>query len=355
MAVFPGRSVKDSSRFAPPELVRREKALRITSSLAYLDGIGAGHWGPSSSQEFVKCVRIKSMSITAGLTAGMAALAVVLSGCGGGSGGRVSPVAGGAASSAASSGSSSAVVVQAGQGARLSAVVSGSQLWDWEPSNEYPADLSEVSGAPYSSGAATTPTNTYRIASQTCDALLSSEGGPGYGETAYVYDQGDNAAGTVVYAYAAYGFATADQASAYVQALAAKFVSCGTFTESSQGQTLTVTMSLGDRSEAAAIPSADTAVDLREKVALTGKTVSADLLVAADGNVVVVEESSAPSDTLPTEVNLSKVAQDTFAAFAQGEASGSAGAAGGAAGASSGPEAPVSPDAGDVARIGGLR
>lgn len=308
-----------------------------------------GRRGAARSQEFVKCVRIKSMSSMAALSATTAALAVVLSACGGGS--RLSPVSGGAASSA----SSSAVVVQDGQGARLSEVVSGSELWSWEPQSEYPADLTEVADAPYSSGTATTPTSKYKIASQTCDALLSSEGGPGYGETAYVYDEGENSSQTTIYAYAAYGFATADQATAYVQALAAKFVSCGQFSESSQGQTLTVTMSLGDRSEAAAIPAANTAVDLREKVALAGKTVSADLLVAADGNVVVIEERSAPSETLPTEVDLSKVAQDTFTEFAQGEASGSSGAgSSGAGGASAAPNSGVSPEVtGYVSAVGG--
>ncbi|MBR7837189.1 sensor domain-containing protein [Actinospica durhamensis] len=277
----------------------------------------------------------------AALSAGTAALVVVLSACGGGS--RVSPISGGAASS-------SAVVVQAGQGARLSAVVSGTDLWNWVPSNLYPSDIYQVPDTQYSTANQTAAVTKYSLSTESCGDLLSSAGGPGYGEVAYIYDEGANEAQTQVYAYGAYVFASADQASAYVKELAAKFASCASFSMSANGSTLNVTMSLGDHAEAAGVSAADTAADLREKVAVNGKTVMGDLLLAADGNVVVLEERSGGNGVLPTAVDLSKVADAMLAAFAQGEASGSSGAGG----ASAAPDTGVSPDAtGLVSAVGG--
>lgn len=223
-------------------------------------------------------------------------------------------------SGAGSGGNSGSVVVQSGQGARLTGTYSALDIYGWVPTSMYPSDITGLSGGMYNTDSLVHVNSKYDLASVSCSDLLVNTSGPGFGEEAYLIDQGANSAQTAFYAYAVYEFPDADQAAAYVRGMAAAFGRCSSFSaQSSSGGSLQVSMGLGPRSEEN-VPAADAVVDLRQSAVNQGKTVAGDLVVSADGNIVLVESATSTTNAVPTEVNLDSLSQEMFTAFAAQEA-----------------------------------
>jgi hypothetical protein len=249
--------------------------------------------------------------------AAVLALSMVLTACGstGGS-------AGGAGSG--SGGASDGVVSQSGQGARLTGTYSALDVWGWLPNNLYPSNITEVPQGAFNTNSLVKVNAKYDPGSESCGTALETMGGPGYGEEAYLIDQGQDTSKGEFYAYAVYEFASASQASGLVKAMAAKVAGCGSFTVSTDNGSLPAVLGIGPSSEAQ-VPAANTAVDIRESVTdPNGKKAVGDVLLAADGNMVLVESASGTA-TIPAEVSLTKVAQEELAAIAKGEAADVAG------------------------------
>lgn len=245
---------------------------------------------------------------------GVAALAVALTACGGASNSK-----GGGSGSG-----SGAVVVQAGQGARLSGTYSALDIWGWLPDNLYPSDIAEVPGGEYNTNSLVKVNAKYDPGSESCETALETMGGPGYGEEAYLIDQGQDTSKGEFYSYAVYEFASADQASTLVKQMAAKVAGCGSFSVSANNVSLPASLALGPSSEAQ-VPAANAAVDVRESVTdPNGKKAVGDVLFAAEGNMVLVESASGTA-RVPAEVSLTKVAQAELTAIAKGEAADVAG------------------------------
>jgi hypothetical protein len=254
-----------------------------------------------------------SLSRVAAGAAVAAGLGVGLAACGGHSNN----------SGSGSGGSSSAVVTQAGQGARLSGTYTALDFWGWVPNGLYPSSISEIPGSNYNTNGVVKVNAKYDASSESCSSALETMGGPGYGEEAYVVDQGEDSGKTKFWAYAIYEFPSADQASSMVKDMAAKAASCANFSISNNGTSFAATLALGPVSEAE-VPAADVAVDIRESITVAnGQKAVGDILLSADGNVVVVESASGTA-TVPTEVNLTQVAQEELAAIATGEATAAA-------------------------------
>ena len=260
-------------------------------------------------------------------SAGAVSLAVTLAACGSSSG------------SAKNVGGSSTttVVTQTGTGARLTGTYSASTLWNWVPNGMYPSNIGATPGGAYQTGTTIKVNAKYNAASATCNTLIDDTSGPGFGEQAYMIDQGENSAKTVAYSYGAYEFTTAAQASEFVKELAARFASCGSFTyTNSQGASAPVSMGDGPSAQAAAeVTSGNTVADLRASLTYKGKTNAGDYVFAADGNVVVFANSFTTTGSVDTVVDNAKVVQQILAAFTTGETgAGSASATSPASGAS---------------------
>lgn len=248
----------------------------------------------------------QNIKIAAG-GAGVFALSLALAACGSTSGS-----AGGAGVSSGS------VVSQAGQGARLTGTYSSQDFWNWVPNNLYPSLLTQVPGGAYKSEVVK-PNTKYQLASMSCPALLQNTAGPGFGEEAYLIDQGQNAAGSEIYSYSVYEFASASEATGFVTGMAAKFKACASFTLSTQKGNVQISMGFGPSSEEQ-VPAANAVVDLRQAGTIGGHLINSDDVVAADGNVVLIETGSSNTGSMPQAVNLDQVAQTTLAAFAAGQA-----------------------------------
>jgi len=250
----------------------------------------------------------------AGLGLGVALLAS-LTACGN-SGGSGSGSGGGSGSG---SSAPAGVVLQSGQGERLSGTYSASDFGAWLPQGLYPSDINEVDGGSYSTDDVVSVNAKYSLTSMSCSDTLQNAGGPGFGEEAYLIDQGENSAATEFYSYSVYEFPTAADATAFVEESAAKYAQCGAFTiQSTSGGSIQASLSVGP-SSAAQVPDADASVDLRLSATVNDKTVLGENVLAADGNVVIYESSTSNTGALQTEVNLAKLAQDDLAAFAKGE------------------------------------
>ena len=247
----------------------------------------------------------------AAATAGAVSLAVTVAACGSSSGG----------SKGSGGSSTTTVVTQAGTGARLTGTYGASTLWKWVPNGMYPSDVSETPSGAYTTGTTIKVNAKYSAASASCNTLIDMTSGPGFGEQAYLIDQGENSAKTVSYSYGAYEFTTAAQASGFVKELAARFASCGSFTYSnSQGASAPVTMGDGPSTQAAAeVTSGNTIADLRASLTYKGKTNVGDYVFAADGNVVVFANSFTTTGAVDTAVDNAKVVQEILAAFTTGE------------------------------------
>lgn len=245
-------------------------------------------------------------AVAFGLVAGLAACGTSR-GSGSGSGGG------------AGAGQSGAVVSQAGQGARLSGTYSAEDFWNWVPGNLFPSSITQVPGGEYKTGDVVSPDNKYNLSSLSCADVLQNAGGPGFGEEAYLIDQGQSADGTQFYAYAVYEFASADQASAYVKALAAKYQGCGNFSVQTANGAMNVGLGLGSASETK-VPAADVVADLRQSATVNGKKLVSDQVVSADGNVVLFESATSNTGAVPDAVDLDQVSQATLQAFAAAEA-----------------------------------
>jgi len=243
-------------------------------------------------------------------SAGAVVLASALAACGGSSNNN--------GKGSGSGGASSGVVTQAGQGARLTGTYSALDFLGFLPNGLYPSDITELSGGSYNTDTLVEVNAKYSAATESCSTALATMGAPGYGEEAYLIDQGQNTSASTYYAYAVYEFATAAQASELVTAMAAKAVACGSFTATENGVSLPASFSIGPNSEAT-VPAANTAVDIRETVTNNGQKAVGDILFAADGNVVMVESASG-TGTVPAEVSLTTVAQEELTALAKGEA-----------------------------------
>jgi hypothetical protein len=212
------------------------------------------------------------------------------------------------------------VVVQAGQGSRLSGKYDAIAMWGWVPSGLYPSDITETSDGSYNTSDSLVVNKQHDLSSMTCAQVLNYAGAPGYGEEAYLVDTGQNAAGTNLYSYGAYEFPTAAEASAFVKAEAERFASCGSFSTVESSTTVQATLSVGPTSDAQ-VAAADTSTDLRLTASTSSKTNAGEMVLAADGNVVVLASSSTlGSAVLPTEVSDAKVAETLLTAFAAQEA-----------------------------------
>ena len=259
----------------------------------------------------------------AAATAGAVSLALTLAACGSSSGSAKN--VGGS--------STSTVVTQTGTGARLTGTYSATALWNWVPNGMYPNDVSATPSGAYTTGTTIKVNAKYSAASASCNTLIDMTSGPGFGEQAYMIDQGENSAKTVAYSYGAYEFTTAAQASEFVKELAARFAACGSFTyTNSQGASAPVTMGDGPSTQAAAeVTSGNTIADLRASLTYKGKTNAGDYVFAADGNVVVFANSFTTTGAVDTAVDNAKVVEQILTAFTTGEtgvpsASASAGA-----------------------------
>lgn len=249
----------------------------------------------------------KTLKATAG-TAGAALLALTLAGCGSSSN---------SGKAGSSGGNAGGVVTQQGQGARLSGTYSALDIWGWIPDNLYPSDISEVPNGGYNTGSLVKVNKKNDINTMSCSDLVQNAGAPGFGEEAYLIDQGANSADTQFYGYMVYEWPTAAQAAEFVHELAARFTACGSFTANYNGTSLPVTLSVGPNPS---VPAADTLVDLRDKAVNQGKTAVGEFVVAADGNIVLVETDSSATGTLPTAVSLSQLSQTLLSDFAKQEA-----------------------------------
>lgn len=248
----------------------------------------------------------KHFKIIAG-SAATVAFSLSLAACGGSGSG-----------SKGGSGASSGVVVQQGQGARLSGTYSAADFWNWVPSGIYPSSITATPEGEYTTGDVVSVKSKYDFATMSCSDAVQYSGAPEFGEEAYLLNQGQNSSGSENYAYGAYEFASAAQATAFVQAAAAKYAACGSFTASDNGTGVPVTLSVGPAS-AAQVPAANATADLRQTATVNGKTIEAEFVMSADGNVVVFAES-AGQGAIPSDVSNAKVVEQILAAFAAGEA-----------------------------------
>ncbi|MBR7831320.1 sensor domain-containing protein [Actinospica sp. MGRD01-02] len=276
-------------------------------------------------------------------------LAFSLAGCGSSSG-KSTGGAGG-------SGSSNGVVVQAGSGARLSGTYDALAMWGWVPNGLYPSDIAESSNGEYDTSDKIAVNKSHDLSSMTCAQVINYAGGPGYGEEAFLVDTGQNSAGTQLYSYTVWEFPTAAEASEFVKAEAARFASCGSFSANESGTTVQESTSVG-ASANAQVAAANTAVDLRLTASAAGRTNAGDLVLAADGNIVVgASSSSLGSAQIPTEVANDAMAEEILQAFTTQEAvavQASAGEASAAAsGAATSPGAQIRLYSTDAVRFGG--
>ena len=245
--------------------------------------------------------------------ASVVAAGLLLAACGGG--GSSNNKGGGSAASG--------VVTQTGSGARLTGTYSATAMWAWVPNSMYPSDVTEIQNGAYTTGTTIKAVSKYDASSASCSELTDFTSGPGFGEEAYLIDQGENSAKTVSYSYGAYEFATAAEATTFVKELSARFAACGSFTyTSASGTSAPVTMSDGPSSEAAEVTSGNTIADLRASLTFKGKTDVGDYVFAADGDVVVFANSFSINGAVDTTVDNAKVVQQILAAFTTGEAGG---------------------------------
>jgi hypothetical protein len=211
------------------------------------------------------------------------------------------------------------VVVSAGRGVRLTGTYSALDIWGWVPDNLYPSSIGETPDGGYNTGSLVKVNKKNDIDSMSCTALVQNAGAPGFGEEAYLIDQGENSAQTQFYGYMVYEWPSAAQATAFVKDMAARFASCGSFTANYDGASLLVSVSVGPNS-AAQVPAADAVVDLRESAKNKGKTALGEFVVSADGNVVLIETDSSATGSLPSTVSLSQLSQTLLDDFAKQEA-----------------------------------
>ncbi|HTJ72799.1 MAG TPA: hypothetical protein VL551_34995 [Actinospica sp.] len=258
-------------------------------------------------------------------TASVVVAGSLLAACGGGGSNSDSKNGG--------SGSSSAVVTQAGSGARLAGTRTADQFYAWVPSGLYPSDVNEVPDGLYTTGSKIAVNAKYSAASASCETLLDYTSGPGFGESAYIIDQGEDSAKKNSYSYGVYEFSTAAQATEFVKELSARFTACASFTYTNNGTSAPVTMADGPVSEASEVASGNTVAVLRASMTFNGKSIAGDYVFAADGNVVVFANSFSTTGAVSTAVDNAKVVQEILTAFTSGEAS--AGSSAGASGAAS--------------------
>lgn len=255
---------------------------------------------------------------------GVVALGLSLAACGttGNNGNPLKPK-GGQYTGAGSGSSGSGVVSQAGRGARLDVTtLSGSDIAaDVESSMSWlPSSLKLVGSGGSNSGAAILENDHYKIPSMSCIDLGQEYGGPAFGEQAYYSNSALNSNDTAGYEWAVYEFPTATDAQSFVKDLAAKFASCGQFSgKNTSGGQVSGSYTVGPTS-AAQVAMADTAFDAHVQVT-AGQTAQADLVAAADGNVVVFGGPVALSSaTLSQSPSAAEVVEDIMSAVAQGAA-----------------------------------
>jgi hypothetical protein len=187
-------------------------------------------------------------------------------------------------------GSGSETVTQAGQGARLSGTYSAADFNAWVPNDLYPSEITQSSDGLYSTGSTVAVNAKYSWSSMSCQVVTQESGGPGFGEEAYLVDQGQAGSGSATedFTYGAHEFpaaaATAD-ASAFVRGAEARYASCGSlcgsFSVADDGSSIPVTVSVGSAPD---VPAANAVVDLRQKsAAYQGYQLVAEFVVAADG------------------------------------------------------------------------
>jgi hypothetical protein len=258
---------------------------------------------------------------------GVVALGLTLAACGGsGNNGNPFPVKGGtsaAGGSGSGSSSSGGVVSQSGQGARLNATtLSGADIAaDVESADSWlPSDLKLVGSGGQNSGSAILTNSYYKIPSMSCIELGQEYGGPAFGEQAYYSNSALNSSNTAGYEWAVYEFPTAADAQSFVKDLAAKFASCGKFSgKNTSGGQVSGSYSVGPASEAQ-VPMADTAFDAHVTVTAS-QTANADLVAAADGNIVVFGGSVALSSaTLSQSPTPAAVVENILSAVGTGVA-----------------------------------
>ena len=267
--------------------------------------------------------------------AAVVALSFALAGCGGSSGGG-SGSGGSGGSGEPGSTVSGGVISQTGQGARLSGTYSAAQFQNLLPADSevYPSNIADVSNGQAGSGNTVKVESKYDISTMACSTFAQNLTGPGFGENSIYLSELANTAETVAYGYAVYQFPTAAQASEFVKATAAKFSACGSFSVSGSGNvTVSVSMGVGSASDAQ-VAAANTSVALTESIAATSsKTIYAQYVFSADGDVVIVESDASQTTPLPSSPTLASLAQSELAGLAQDEQSAGAGA-----GSSSGAE-----------------
>lgn len=212
-------------------------------------------------------------------------------------------------------------VTQVGQGARLYGAYSATELGAWVPDGIYPSSITESPDGLYSTGATLAVDANYSWSSMSCPSVTQESGGPGFGEEAYLIYQGQSGSGssTEDFTYGAYEFPTAADAVAFVQGAGARYAACGSFSVTSNSNTLPVTLSLGATPD---VPAANAVVDLEQSATVNGYHLVAQFVVAADGNMVVYAESDSANGSIPTQVSNAQVVQEILTAFASGEASG---------------------------------
>ena len=243
-------------------------------------------------------------------------LASALAACGS-SGGSSNPTGGGPGSSV-----SGGVISQPGQGARLSGTYSAAQLQADLPPDAavYPSNIEDVPDGQAGSGGTVKVESKYDIATMACSTFAQNLTGPGFGENSIYLSELANTAETVAYGYAVYQFPTSAQASQFVKATASKFASCGNFSVAgSDDVTVSVSMAVGPASDAQ-VAAANTSVALTESIAATSsKTIYAQYVLAADGDIVIVESDASQSSPLPSSPTLASLAEAELTGLAQGE------------------------------------
>jgi hypothetical protein len=263
-------------------------------------------------------VGTKTLTSTTRSIAGAASavvLASALAACGSSGG---SDQTGGGPGSSVSGG----VISQAGQGARLSGTYSAAQIQADLPPDAavYPSSIEDVPDGQAGSGGTVKVESKYDIATMACSTFAQNLTGPGFGENSIYLSELANTAETVAYGYAVYQFPTSARASQFVKATASKFASCGNFSVAgSDDVTVSVSMAVGSPSDAQ-VAAANTSVALTESIAATSsKTIYAQYVFAADGDIVIVESDASQSSPLPSSPTLASLAEAELTGLAQGE------------------------------------
>lgn len=258
------------------------------------------------------------------------ALGLTLAACGGSGSSNPFPVKGGAPAtagpgSAPASGAAAGangVVSQAGQGARLDTTISGADIAsDVESALSWlPSGFTVVISGGSNSGPQVLANKFYDIPKLSCVDLAQEYGGAGFGEQAYYSNSALSSDEKSGYEWAVYEFPSASDAQSFVKDLAAKFASCGQFSgKNDVGAQVSGTYTIGPAS-AAQVPLADTSFDAHVQVT-SSQTANADLVAAADGNVVVFGGPVAlSSSTLPSAPSAAQVVQNIMSAIVQGAA-----------------------------------